>query len=108
MLISDWSSDVCSSDLLWGNPHFPWSGTERLYLAHLTIPGRFDIMGASLYGLPAVLIGFNDHFAWSHTVSTASRFTLYELTLNPLNPKQYLYDGKIGRASRRDRVCQYV
>src|SRR3546814_6680794 len=74
--------------LLWGNPHFPWSGTERLYLAHLTIPGRFDIMGASLYGLPAVLIGFNDHFAWSHTVSTASRFTLYELTLNPLNPKQ--------------------
>src|SRR3546814_11601039 len=52
-------------------------------------------MGASLYGPPAVLIGFNDHFAWSHTVSTASRFTLYELTLNPLNPKQYLYDGKL-------------
>src|SRR3546814_4631582 len=78
MRISDWSSDVCSSDLmplLWGNPHFPWSGTERLYLAHLTIPGRFDIMGASLYGLPAVLIGFNDHFAWSHTVSTDRKST---------------------------------
>lgn len=81
--------------LLWGNPHFPWSGTERLYLAHLTIPGKADIMGASLYGLPAVLIGFNDKFAWSHTVSTASRFTLYELTLNPLKPTQYFYDGKL-------------
>lgn len=80
-------------NLLFGNPHFPWGGPERLYVAHATIPGKMDIMGASLYGVPAVLIGFNDHFAWSHTVSTARHFTLYELTLNPLNPFQYLYDG---------------
>ncbi|MFA5941205.1 MAG: penicillin acylase family protein, partial [Sinimarinibacterium sp.] len=80
------------SNLLWGNPHFPWTGTERLYLAHMTIPGELDIMGASLYGVPAALIGFNDHFAWSHTVSTAYRFTFYELTLNPADPFQYAYD----------------
>ncbi|MGV2481319.1 UNVERIFIED_CONTAM: penicillin acylase family protein, partial [Salmonella enterica subsp. enterica serovar Weltevreden] len=36
--------------LLFGNPHFPWSGTERLYISHLTIPGKLDIMGSSLYG----------------------------------------------------------
>src|SRR3546814_11872173 len=58
--------------LLSGNPHFPWSGTERPYLAHLSIPGRLDLMGASLYGLTAVLLGFNDPFPWSHPVSTAS------------------------------------
>jgi acyl-homoserine-lactone acylase len=81
--------------LVFGNPHFPWTGTERLYISHLTVPGKLDIMGSSLYGVPAVLIGFNDHFAWSHTVSTAFRFTLYELTLNPLNPTQYLYDGTL-------------
>ncbi|TXH04772.1 MAG: hypothetical protein E6R07_06660 [Nevskiaceae bacterium] len=79
--------------LLWGNPHFPWTGTERLYLAHATIPGKLDIMGASLYGVPAVLIGFTDQFAWSHTVSTAWRFTIYELTLDPTDPTKYLYDG---------------
>src|SRR3546814_15892935 len=62
--------------LLWGNPHFPWSGTERLYLAHLPIPGRFDIMGASLYGLPHALIRVTDPFAWSPPVSTASRLPL--------------------------------
>jgi acyl-homoserine-lactone acylase len=83
------------SSMVWGNPHFPWTGTERLYLAHLTLSGGFNIMGASLYGVPAALIGFNDHFAWSHTVSTAYRFTLYELTLNPLNPHQYIYGGEI-------------
>jgi acyl-homoserine-lactone acylase len=57
--------------IVFGNPHFPWTGTERLYLAHLTIPGRLDIMGVGLYGVPLALIGFNDKLAWSHTVSTA-------------------------------------
>lgn len=80
--------------MVFGNPHFPWSGTERLYIAHATIPGKLNIMGSALYGVPAVLIGFNDQFAWSHTVSTAFRFTLYQLVINPLNPTQYLYDGE--------------
>lgn len=80
--------------MIFGNPHFPWSGTERLYIAHATIPGKLDIMGAGLYGVPAVLIGFNNKLAWSHTVSTAYRFSLYQLVINPLNPTQYLYDGE--------------
>lgn len=80
--------------MLFGNPHFPWTGAERLYQMHLTLPGELDIFGAGLYGVPAVLIGFNEHFAWSHTVSTAYRFTFYELKLNPLDPTQYLFDGE--------------
>lgn len=83
------------SSMVFGNPHFPWTGPERLYIAHATIPGELDIMGSGLYGVPAVLIGFNNHVAWSHTVSTAYRFSLYELTLNPLNPLQYFYDGRL-------------
>ena len=41
-----------------------------------------------------VAIGFNRYLAWSHTVSFASRFTLFELSLNPDNPLQYQYDGE--------------
>lgn len=85
--------------LVFGNPHFPWKGTERLYLNHATLEQNgertIDIMGVGLYGVPAVLIGFNRHVAWSHTVSTAYRFTLYQLTLNPANPTQYLYEGEL-------------
>ncbi len=81
--------------IVFGNPHFPWLGTERFYFSHLTIPGRVDIAGVSLFGAPVVMIGFNDHLAWSHTVSTAYRFTMYRLTLNPANPTQYLYDGRV-------------
>jgi acyl-homoserine-lactone acylase len=80
--------------LLLGNPHFPWTDTERFYQAQLTIPGQLDVTGASLFGVPVVLIGHNASIAWSHTVSTAFRFTPYQLTLVPGAPTTYLFDGK--------------
>ncbi len=67
--------------MLLGNPHFPWVGRYRFTQQHLTIPGEYDIAGASLIGSPVVNIGFNADVAWSHTVSTAYRFTPYEYPL---------------------------
>src|SRR6516225_7554864 len=80
--------------LLLGNPHFPWLGPERFYQAQLTIPGKINVSGASLYGVPLILIGHNASVAWSHTVSTAFRFTPFQLTLVPGHPTEYLQDGK--------------
>lgn len=82
------------SGMLLGNPHFPWSGPNRFYEMHLTVPGRFDVMGAGIGSFPLVSIGFNRDVAWSHTVSTGKRFTLYELALKPGDPTTYLVDGK--------------
>jgi acyl-homoserine-lactone acylase len=79
--------------LLLGNPHFPWTGSERFFQAHLTIPGQLDVAGGSLLGVPLVLIGHTAHQAWSHTVSTAYRFTPFQETLVPGSPTTYLYDG---------------
>ena len=80
--------------LLLGNPHFPWIGSERFFQAQLTVPGKMDVAGGSLLGVPLVLIGHTAHMAWSHTVSTAYRFTPFQLTLVPGSPTTYLYDGK--------------
>ena len=80
---------------LLGNPHFPWFGINRFHAVHLTIPGRYDAMGAAIYGFPLVSIGFNRHVAWSHTVSTARRFVVRELTLAPGDPTSYIYDGEV-------------
>jgi acyl-homoserine-lactone acylase len=77
-----------------GNPHFPWDGAERLYQTHLRIPGRFEAAGATLYGVPLILIGHTDGLAWSHTVASAWRFTPFELTLEPGDPYSYLVDGR--------------
>lgn len=80
-----------SSGLLFGNPHFPWQGQLRFFMSHLTMGDEYEAMGASLHGVPGVLIGFTRNLAWSHTVSTGTRFTFYELELNPENPLEYVY-----------------
>ena len=90
------------SGMLLGNPHFPWRGRYRFTQQHLTIPGRYDVAGASLVGSPVVNIGWNDRVAWSHTVSTAYRFTPYEYRL--LGPTTYLSADGPKELARREVV----
>ena len=73
-----------------GNPHFPWRGRYRFTEFQLTIPGHYDVAGAGLIGAPVVNIGWNNDVAWSHTVSTAYRFTPYEYKLVPGTGTTYL------------------
>src|SRR5215467_7678271 len=80
--------------LLLANPHQPWFGTGRFYQAQLTIPGKINVTGASLYGIPLILVGHNENVAWSHTTSTAWRFTPFQLTLVKGHPTEYLQNGK--------------
>lgn len=80
--------------MLLANPHFPWVGGMRFYQMHLTIPGKLDVMGAALPGLPMINIGFNQHLAWTHTVDSSKHFTLYRLQLDPRDSTRYLLDGQ--------------
>ncbi|MDR5739565.1 MULTISPECIES: penicillin acylase family protein [unclassified Caballeronia] len=79
--------------ILFGNPHWFWRGPDRFYQAHLTIPGRLDAAGVSFLGVPLIVLGFNENIAWTHTVSTARRFGIFELTLDPADPTRYRFDG---------------
>jgi acyl-homoserine-lactone acylase len=80
--------------MLLGNPHYPWEGIERFYEVQFTIPGMMNVEGATLYGIPLVVIGFTSSMAWSLTVSPAWTITPYQLTLVPGHPTEYVYDGK--------------
>lgn len=80
--------------MLVANPHFPWTGSNRFWEKHLTIPSKLNVYGVSLLGIPGVLIGFNDAVAWTHTVSAGKRFVFYTLDLVPGHPTRYFYDGK--------------
>jgi acyl-homoserine-lactone acylase len=97
---------VSGTGMVLGNPHFPWQGHDRFYQLHLTIPGELDVIGASLYGNPIVNIGHTDRVAWSHTVSTAQRFTIYRLTLAPGDPTSYLVDGEPREMVAREVTVQ--
>jgi acyl-homoserine-lactone acylase len=92
--------------MMLGNPHFPWDGSERFYEAQLTIPGVVNVEGASLFGVPVINIGHTDHLAWSHTVSTAYRFTPFELRLVPGDPYSYFYDGQVEHMRAEDVTVQ--
>jgi acyl-homoserine-lactone acylase len=76
------------------NPHFPWEGERKFSEVHLTIPGEVDIYGAALMGATGVQIGFNEHVAWTHTVTTSRHFNFYKLDLVEGDPTAYLYDGE--------------
>ena len=87
--------------VLLGNPHWYWSGPDRFYQMHLTMPGRLDVAGVGFLGVPVVMLGFNQQVAWSHTVSAARRFGLFELKLDPKDPTRYEVDGRWHPMTRR-------
>ncbi|MGA2321996.1 MAG: penicillin acylase family protein, partial [Solirubrobacteraceae bacterium] len=79
--------------LVLANPHFPWVGDERFWEFHVDVPGTYEMIGASLWGVPLVNIGHNQHVAWTHTVSTNITTTSWKLQLVPGHDTQYLVNG---------------
>lgn len=95
-------ASTTGSGMLLGNPHFPWNGRFRFTQQQLTIPGQYDVAGGSLIGSPVVNIGWNSDVAWSHTVSTAYRFTPYEYR-TVLSPFTYLTaNGLLKKVEKRN------
>src|SRR3546814_2701255 len=94
MRISDWSSDVCSSDLYedraryYADPHFSNVPVEWL------ISKEYAAERAKLIRPDRLLSPVHPGQAPSHGDTTY--FSCADK------------DGKIGRASCRERVCQYV
>lgn len=92
--------------LLLNNPHFPWTGAQRLWEAQLTVPGRMNVSGAAPLGVPLIRSGHTRGVAWSHTVSAAVPLSLYELKPVPGDPTSYLVDGAPEPMTRREVAVQ--
>jgi penicillin amidase len=52
--------------LLANDPHLGLTAPVVWYFAHLSAPG-FEAIGATLPGVPAIVLGRNSHFAWGFT-----------------------------------------
>lgn len=92
--------------ILLANPHFQWEGEIHWHEAHLTIPGQLDVYGVSILGSPVIQIGFNQHVAWTHTVTPSQHMTLYRLALDPNDPTSYLVDGEKHAMTSQDFTIQ--
>lgn len=52
--------------LLANDPHLGLTAPAVWYLVHISVPG-YEAIGASLPGVPAIVLGRNSHFAWGFT-----------------------------------------
>ncbi|MFA7261658.1 MAG: penicillin acylase family protein [Caulobacter sp.] len=79
------------------NPHYVWHGPERLHAMHLTVRGKLNVFGATLYGLPFPILGFTDSVGWGITHTTDKRSTIYRVELDPKDPTRYSVGGRMER-----------
>lgn len=89
---NNWAVDGSHSStgfpLLANDPHLRLSTPSLWYLARLEAPGLRSA-GATLPGLPMVVLGQNEHLAWTFTNTLPDVQDLYVEQLDPQNPQRY-------------------
>ncbi|RZI42805.1 penicillin acylase family protein [Herbaspirillum sp. HC18] len=78
--------------LLANDPHLGLSAPALWYFAHLSAPG-LNVIGATLPGIPTVVLGRNDRIAWGFTNTAPDVQDLYIERLNPDDKRQYQTPG---------------
>ena len=75
--------------LLANDPHLGLASPALWYFAHLSAPG-LDVIGATLPGLPTVVLGRNQRIAWGFTNTAPDSQDLYLERVDPADPSRYL------------------
>lgn len=78
--------------ILASDPHLRPQMPSIWYEAHLC-GGGLDVIGATMPGIPAVLIGHNQHIAWGITASMVDTQDLFVERLDPNDPSRYETPG---------------
>ena len=89
--------------MLAGDPHLPQTIPSIWYQVALSAPG-YQVSGVSVPGLPGVLLGHNQHIAWSLTDTQNQATLFYTERTSKSRPGQYFWDG----AWRRMRQVHYT
>jgi penicillin G amidase len=80
--------------LLAGDPHLDLTLPSLWYEAHLVVPGRLDVYGATIPGAPAIVLGFNRDVAWTFTNTGADVMDFYlEEVDDERMPTRHRVDG---------------
>jgi penicillin amidase len=83
--------------LLANDPHLAIRTPAIWHQVHLTTTdktGPFSVIGATLPGVPGVIVGHNEFVAWGVTNTGPDVQDLYIERRNPQNPYQFEYMGK--------------
>jgi len=90
--------------LLANDPHLGLGTPAIWFYAHLKSPEQ-NVIGATLPGMPLVVLGHNSHVAWGFTNTGPDVQDLYLEKINPANPLQYQTpDGWQSFVSRQETI----
>ena len=90
--------------LLANDPHLRLQMPGQWYFAQLTSPG-LAVIGATLPGLPFVVLGHNQDIAWGFTNTGSDTQDLFVERVDPADPSRYLTpDGSALFESRSEAI----
>lgn len=78
--------------ILANDPHLGIGGFAPRHVAHLTAPG-LDVMGGGEPGLPGIMQGHTDRFAFGRTNFHIDQEDVFILELDPKDPERYRHKG---------------
>ncbi|WP_454280622.1 penicillin acylase family protein [Sphingomonas sp. Marseille-Q8236] len=87
------SRTVTGRPILANDPHLGIGGFGPRHVAHLTAPG-LDVIGGGAPGLPGIMQGHTDRFAFGRTNFHIDQEDLFVLELDPSDPERYRHDGR--------------
>jgi penicillin amidase len=79
--------------MLAGDPHLPQTLPAVWYQVAISAPG-LAVSGVSVPGLPGILLGHNQHIAWSLTDVQNQSTLFYDEQTSPRHPGQYFWRGQ--------------
>ena len=93
------SRSATGRPILANDPHLGIGGFGPRHVAHLTAPG-LDVIGGGAPGLPGIMQGHTDRFAFGRTNFHIDQQDLFVLELHPDDPERYRHDGGWKRFTR--------
>lgn len=95
---------VSGKPMVANDPHLGLTTPSVWYFAGIQAPG-LNVIGATLPGVPGVVLGRNDRVAWAFTNTGVDQQDLYLERINPEQPDEYQTpDGWARFATRVERI----
>lgn len=100
---NNWAVDGGKSSggrpILCGDPHLQHAIPTAFFLCHITAGNPpYDVIGATLPGVPGVVMGRNERIAWGSTSLAADVTDLYVETFENAESHRYLAGGRLADA----------
>ncbi|RZT93636.1 penicillin acylase family protein [Rivibacter subsaxonicus] len=105
--VVDGAHSTSGQPLLANDPHLKLSAPALWYFARLEAPG-LRVAGATMPGLPMVVLGQNEQIAWGFTNTGPDVQDLYLEKIDPADPQRYLESREGNRWARFERFDELI